>query len=190
MKGLGYGALAIGIIWLLVALNMDTSVATDFGRVNNIGLMASKQNHILIGGFITFCGLIMAIFGKSSQSARKESVKCPFCAELISPEAIKCKHCGSEVTPSVDDTAKPFPMHLIKPSDLYVLGPERKSIVDVSGVKKVAGILQEITPSMNVDGAMSAHSRAIKDIAGMCPKYLRDTFIADVKVEVARLKGL
>lgn len=24
-------------------------------------------------------------------------VKCPYCAELIKPEAVKCKHCGSEV---------------------------------------------------------------------------------------------
>jgi len=29
---------------------------------------------------------------------KKSLTKCPFCAELIKPEAIICKHCGKEIT--------------------------------------------------------------------------------------------
>lgn len=98
MKGLGWVVLIVGVIWTLVAINMDVSVATGYGtRVNNIGLMASKQNHIILGAFIILCGLLMAIFGSRNTPVESSQVKCPFCAELISNEAVKCKHCGSDV---------------------------------------------------------------------------------------------
>ncbi len=98
MKGFGYFVLFVGVIWFLVAVNMDTSVVTATGsHVNNIGLMADKQNHIMIGAFIVLCGLLCMIFGR--KSAARNDVKCPFCAELIKPEAIRCKHCRSELPP-------------------------------------------------------------------------------------------
>lgn len=68
MKVLGWFALIIGVIWIITAMNMDVSVVTDYGeRVNNIGLIASRQNHIIIGLFITLCGLLMVIFGKKQR---------------------------------------------------------------------------------------------------------------------------
>ncbi|MBS9442503.1 hypothetical protein [Photorhabdus heterorhabditis] len=94
MKRFGYWLLVIGLIWLLVAFNMETSVPSDYGsgRVSNIGMIASQHNHIFFGAFVTFCGLMMLLFGRSSGD-----VRCSYCAEFINKDASKCKHCGSHV---------------------------------------------------------------------------------------------
>ncbi|HCB9343238.1 TPA: zinc ribbon domain-containing protein [Klebsiella pneumoniae] len=79
---------------------MDVTVATDDGyRVNNLGLISSRQNYMIFGGFVTIAGVIIALVGEKFKPSAN-SVKCPYCAELISAEAVKCKHYGSDVTPS------------------------------------------------------------------------------------------
>ncbi|EMQ0912908.1 zinc ribbon domain-containing protein [Raoultella ornithinolytica] len=82
---------------------MDVTVAAGDGyRVNNLGLMSSRQNYMIFGGFVAIAGLIITLVGDKFK-ASATSVKCPYCAESISAEAVKCKHCGSEVTPSSDN---------------------------------------------------------------------------------------
>lgn len=102
MKGFGTFALIVGICWLIFALSMDVSVATGAGgRVNNLGLMADRQVHVIVGGMIALAGLLMVLLGgKGSPAAaqeEKDTRPCPMCAESIRAAAVKCKHCGADV---------------------------------------------------------------------------------------------
>lgn len=102
MKGGGLCAMIIGICWLVFALGMDVSVATGSGgRVNNLGLMADRQVHIIVGGMITLAGLLMVLLGGkpavTPAHTETDDRPCPLCAEAIKRAAVKCKHCGAEV---------------------------------------------------------------------------------------------
>ncbi|ROM84845.1 hypothetical protein BK652_09690 [Pseudomonas brassicacearum] len=104
MKGFGVIAIVVGICWLTFALNMDVSVATGAGgRVNNLGLMADRQIHTIVGGLIALAGLLMILLGGRSVPAHPkadaDSRPCPLCAETIKNAAIKCKHCGADIEP-------------------------------------------------------------------------------------------
>ena len=100
MRYFGYFAVVVGMLCLVGAMAMDVSVSSGAGRVNNIGLMAERQNFILIGGLLLLVGVIMAVAGKRRIDALDSSSEyraCPSCAEPIRCAAVKCKHCGSDV---------------------------------------------------------------------------------------------
>lgn len=100
MRNFGYFLLIVGLLCIVGALAMDVSVSSGTGRVNNIGLMAERQNFILIGGLLLLVGVIMAVAGKRRIDAFDSSSEyraCPSCAEPIRCAAVKCKHCGSDV---------------------------------------------------------------------------------------------
>jgi hypothetical protein len=68
MRAWGILIVCAGVACLLFAMNMDTSVATSGGlyvpsRVENIGLIAQRQNYLFGAGLITLIGALMAIFG-------------------------------------------------------------------------------------------------------------------------------
>ncbi|KAB8310317.1 zinc ribbon domain-containing protein [Rouxiella chamberiensis] len=116
---LGFIILVVGIICAISAFTMDVSVLAGNGyRVNNIGLMSTRQNGIILGGFISLCGLLLAIFSDKITGSTSKQVKCPLCAELISPEAIKCKHCGSTIENNMTSNAS-VPDEEIKPESGY-----------------------------------------------------------------------
>lgn len=104
MKTAGLVILVVGIVWIIVAINMNVSVPTlSGGRINNIGLMSTRQNNLIIGCCISICGLLIALLSGKESSSYTKKVKCPQCAELISVEAVKCKHFGSQIKESEDN---------------------------------------------------------------------------------------
>lgn len=111
MKGFGFLVVAAGIIVMIAATTMDVSVSSGLGRVNNLGLMADRQNYTLIGGVALIAGLLMVIFARRNHATTESSFDtrpCPLCAEPIKNAAIKCKHCGGEVGKAISPTLPPL----------------------------------------------------------------------------------
>jgi hypothetical protein len=99
MKVCGVLILLAGVICLLAALGMDTSVATGFGRVNNLGLMKDQQNYITISALMVVVGTVVMLASRS-RGAKLEEVAaatktCPECAEVVKRDAKLCRFCGN-----------------------------------------------------------------------------------------------
>lgn len=103
MKAIGIVLLVLGAITFLVGFNIDTSVSTPIGRVNNIGLMSKQQNMIIFAGVLAIIGTIFtALAGKNRQNIPESGSMtraCPFCAETVKVEARICRFCQKELPP-------------------------------------------------------------------------------------------
>jgi hypothetical protein len=58
-KGIGLLLMIAGAIIGLNGYMMNTTVSTDYGSVNNIGLMNEQQKHLLVGGIAFIAGVIL-----------------------------------------------------------------------------------------------------------------------------------
>lgn len=118
MKTFGIILMVVGAIWALVAFNMNTAVTSpsqSFGSgaytietpsvtVNNLGLMDRRRNNLIFAGFTILVGAVFVGFGSISRKELSEGaglVSCPYCAELVKPEAVVCKHCGKDIAAAV-----------------------------------------------------------------------------------------
>lgn len=178
MKGFGWLLLIIGLIAVFAAFNMDVSVEISDGRrVNNIGLMSQQQNFILISCFIMLCGLLLVIFGRKN-SIKSNSVKCPFCAELIINEAIKCKHCGSDLSKCAKNSMKPFHLSEMNPNLLtHYVGDNL--VVRDDKLNEIVKEMIRCNPSKSGSEIAALYQSDIDSLAKSLPKKLREKFKSD-----------
>ena len=112
MKYFGYLMFTVGLILLGIAFTMDTSVAVSYTndnafnlpeRVNNIGLMADKQNYLLFGSILTVLGALIGVTYEKKDEKEKTEKVCPNCVENIKKEAKVCRYCSYSFLEEKDD---------------------------------------------------------------------------------------
>jgi biotin transporter BioY len=94
MKIAGIVLLVVGVLWLLIALQMDVTAPNS--RVVNIGRLQERSNQLLLGGLVTLIGAVLFGFGSlraaqgnGAGSAAPQVSATPPCARDLSLEPYK-----------------------------------------------------------------------------------------------------
>lgn len=103
---LGSLLVSIGIVLAIYALLfMETTVDVNYPmgnsyglpeKVNNLGLLADKQNYLIGAGISIILGLAIGYL-PSFKSIDETDVKCPYCAETIKKGAKICRFCNHQL---------------------------------------------------------------------------------------------
>lgn len=64
MRFAGIVLIAVGILYGVIAFNMDVSVG--YRNIANLDAMETRQNHLMVACVITLIGVILYVFGNSS----------------------------------------------------------------------------------------------------------------------------
>lgn len=116
---IGLCVAGVGLALIGIGFNMNTSVSTDLGRVNNLGLLHQQSNLLLIGGFLLIIGVVCSIFAHFYLANLKQT-QCKYCAENIKADAKVCRYCGSnqDLNFSDQDTTSPEQLNENELNDL------------------------------------------------------------------------
>ncbi|MBA7854105.1 zinc ribbon domain-containing protein [Enterobacter sp. RHBSTW-00901] len=104
-------------------------------------------------------------------------VKCPFCAEVIKPEAVKCKHCGSDVKEALEAASfanfKPSDM----PFDAFFIRRKDGFDVNEASVTTLISRLRKANPGIHPANIKDKYSEQITDLVNQLPSGIRDEFM-------------